>query len=59
MESGDLHENFEDIKRGLSEQDKEQAVANLIHQVILAIAFLHSQKCTHRDIKPGNVLVKY
>ena len=30
-----------------------------MHQVVLAITFLHKQGCVHRDLKPDNVLVKY
>ena len=30
-----------------------------MHQIILAISFLHKQNCIHRDLKPANVLLKY
>jgi predicted Ser/Thr protein kinase len=31
--------------------------AELLHQVLLAVAFLHEHRIIHRDLKPGNILV--
>jgi serine/threonine-protein kinase len=31
--------------------------AELMHKVLLAVAFLHEHQIVHRDLKPGNILV--
>jgi len=31
--------------------------AELLHKVLLAVAFLHEHQIIHRDLKPGNILV--
>ena len=62
MMSGDLSKNLRLIKQNLptlSMTSIEATVANIMHQVIMAITFLHKQGCVHRDLKPENVLVKY
>ena len=62
VQSGDLKKNLRLIKHNLptlSFTAIEGAVANIMHQVILAITFLHKQGCVHRDLKPENVLVKW
>ena len=59
---GDLAKNIKKIKSSLINRSTaaiEAACANIIHQIILAIAFLHKQNCMHRDLKPANVLLKY
>jgi hypothetical protein len=33
--------------------------AELMHRVLLAVAFLHEHQIIHRDLKPGNILVGY
>lgn len=35
----------------------EHVIADIAHQVLLGLDFLHSQNHMHRDIKPGNILV--
>ena len=62
MLQGDLEKNIKKIKASLINKSTaaiEAACANIIHQIILAIAFLHKQGCIHRDLKPANVLLKY
>ena len=62
MPSGDLMKNIGKIKSSLVTPgiiEVEGVVSNIMHQVILAITFLHKQGCVHRDLKPDNVLVKY
>ena len=62
MPSGDLMKNIGKIKSSLVTPgivEVEGVVSNIMHQVILAITFLHRQGCVHRDLKPDNVLVKY
>lgn len=39
--------------RALSNEQK----AELMHKVLLAVAFLHEHQIIHRDLKPGNILV--
>ena len=36
----------------------EQAVAQLLHNVLSAVAYMHEHRVVHRDIKPSNVLVE-
>ena len=62
MLQGDLERNIKKIKRSLINKSVaavESACANIMHQIILAISFLHKQNCIHRDLKPANVLLKY
>ena len=33
--------------------------AELLHRVVLAVAFLHDSHIIHRDLKPGNILVGF
>ena len=62
MPSGDLLKNIGKIKNNMLTpgiKEVESVCANIMHQVILAITFLHNKGCVHRDLKPDNVLVKY
>ena len=36
-------------------QEKHAAIA--VHQMLLAISYMHSKGIVHRDLKPGNVIV--
>ena len=57
-----MDRNIRKIKRSLINKSiaaVESACANIMHQIILAISFLHKQNCIHRDLKPANVLLKY
>ena len=35
----------------------EEVLADIAHQVLLGLDFLHSHNQMHRDIKPGNILL--
>lgn len=37
--------------------DDEVVLADIAHQMLLGLHFLHQQNVAHRDIKPGNVLL--
>ena len=52
---GDLNEYF---KRNNWLRNHSYQKAVLMQQIINGIAFLHSNRIVHRDIKPGNVLLK-
>ena len=52
---GDLDEFFENYSKILQGLDPK---ITLMKQIIQGIAFLHLKNIVHRDIKPGNILLK-
>jgi serine/threonine protein kinase len=53
MPGGSLHRLISEAKNPLPERQ----VADISRSVLLALAYLHSQRLVHCDIKPGNVLL--
>ncbi len=53
LNGGELYDRILCIKR-FAEQD----AAHLIHQLLLALNYMHQKNIIHRDIKPENVLFR-
>jgi serine/threonine protein kinase len=51
LEGGELYERILKIKR-FSERD----AGTIVHQVLLALNYMHKKNIVHRDIKPENIL---
>ena len=41
----------------LSSPMREQQAANVFHQIVSAVSFIHKQGVAHRDLKPQNILI--
>ena len=54
----EIVEGGELFKR-LKEHDSfsEDQAANIVHQIMLGLNYLHLQSITHRDMKPENILL--
>lgn len=52
IEGGDLHSRLQAVGNY-----NEQQAATIIHQILLAVNFLHKIGIMHRDLKPGNILM--
>ncbi len=35
----------------------EEVVRHVLHQLVLALHFVHANKIMHRDIKPANIMI--
>lgn len=49
-----------DLKKYLQPKDKklpEATIRSIIKQILQGIAFCHSRKVLHRDMKPQNILI--
>ncbi len=46
------------LNRGNEERYNIQFVRNIMYQILNGISFLHSNMILHRDLKPGNILIK-
>jgi calcium-dependent protein kinase len=53
LEGGELYDRIVKFKR-FSEKD----AANIIHQALLALNYMHKRNIAHRDIKPENILME-
>lgn len=53
VEGGELFDEIQ--KRGVF---SEQIAANVISQLVSAIAYCHERKIVHRDLKPENILIE-
>ena len=54
IQNGELSDYIE-TKEKLSESD----ACRIFHQLVSAVAYLHSLNISHRDIKPSNILMDY
>lgn len=52
LTGGDLMGRVEKIKKF-----SESHVASIIHQVMLALCYMHGKDVTHRDLKPENLMI--
>ena len=52
VEGGEL---FKRLKE--NESFSEDQAANIVHQIMLGLNYLHLQSITHRDMKPENILL--
>lgn len=48
-----------DLLRHMKQKIKlpESSICEIIHQLLIAIAYMHKQKIAHRDLKPENILI--
>lgn len=46
-----------DLSKYWVERPERQELGVMLHQVSQALSYIHTQNVTHRDIKPGNILV--
>jgi calcium-dependent protein kinase len=53
LEGGELYERILQMKRFC-----EKDAAKIIHQVLLALNYMHKKNIVHRDIKPENILLE-
>ena len=53
---GDLESYIKNYPSGMS--ISETKIKKFIIEIILGIQYLHSSNITHRDLKPGNILLK-
>lgn len=52
--AGDLSKYIETSESYIA----ENLVRSILHQLVLALQFVHDNKIMHRDIKPANVMVE-
>ena len=52
----DEADKFERTHKG--QRLEEMDVKRVVQQTLLALVYLHGQKCVHRDIKPENLLYR-
>ena len=53
MEGGEL---FERIQKRQDSPFTEREAAQIMHQICLAVQYLHAMQIAHRDLKPENLL---
>ncbi|MCQ2817129.1 MAG: CDC2/CDK family serine/threonine-protein kinase [archaeon] len=46
------------LRKESFDENKQRTIKSIMFQLLVATEFLHSHKILHRDLKPGNVLVK-
>lgn len=53
MEGGELFQRIQDRQEGAF---TEREAAQIMHEICLALLYLHDRNIAHRDLKPENLL---